>query len=281
MDMSKLPIKIVGMPNGEYHGKREFLSRSYLTAVAEGGGEVQQFLDQGHSLFSGNTATRKGSEWDTLVQGLCEGKTLTEQLRVPPSEVLGANGARTTKAYKEWESQQTDCVVCSAEQAWQYGKMLDSLMANDSARRLIERTTETQVSVFFDLDGHPVKVRPDGCCEELWWDMKTTSSKWSQVARSIGDYGYGEQAWLYTQGAMAIGYEGFRMPFVFCQTVPPFGCIVRTLPDDFVGECGERMLQTMELVRLRRETGEYLPLDHGETRELEIPAWIRNKAEVF
>jgi hypothetical protein len=279
--IDKLPCKIRGMSSAEYHGLRDFDSRSYLSAVARGGGELQQWLDSGRTLFSGNAATKRGGEFDELVQGLCEGKTVASQLRVPPEEVLGSNGSRSTKAYKAWEAEQTDVIVCTADQAWQYERMVDSLMANTAARDLVENTTETQMSVFFDLDGHPLKVRPDGCCPDRWWDLKTTSAKWDQLYRSVYEYGYGEQEWLYVQGAVACGYAPFRMPFVFVQTSAPFACHVLYLPIDYVAECGDRMQSTMELVRLRRETGEYLPLDYGEIRELEIPSWVRNKEEVY
>lgn len=279
--IDKLPCKIRGMSTAEYHGLRGFDSRSYLSAVAKGGGEYQQWLDAGRPLFSGNGATKRGSEFDELVEGLCNGKTVAEQLRVPPEEVLGANGSRSTKAYKEWASEQTGLILCTAEQAWHYERMVDSLMANSSARSLVENTIETQVSVFFEIDGHRLKVRPDGVCVDKWWDLKTTSAKWDQLYRSVFDYGYGEQEWLYVHGAMAVGHEPFRMPFVFCQTSAPFACHVFYLPHDYVTECGERMQSTMELVRLRRATGEYLPLDYGEIKELEIPAWVRNKEEVY
>lgn len=279
--IDKLPTKIVGMSGDEYHRLKGFDSRSFISAVAKGGGEVQQWLDEGNSLFSGNAATKRGSEFDAIVQGICEGKSLTEQVRVPPEEVLGANGSRSTKAYKSWEAEQIGVIVCSQGELEQYSKMLASLMANSAARDLVENTTETQVSVFFELDGHKVKVRPDGCCPDKWWDLKTTSAKWDQLYRSVFDYGYGEQEWLYVNGAMAVGMSPFRMPFVFVQTTAPFACHVYYLPHDYVAECGERMLSTMETIRLRRETGEYLPLDHGEIRELEIPAWVRNKEEVY
>jgi hypothetical protein len=159
--------------------------------------------------------------------------------------------------------------------------MFDSLRGNAAAWDLVESTTETQQSCFALVDGHPVKVRPDAATPELWWDLKTTSAPWSQLARSVKSYHYGEQQWLYTAVAMELGMDHFRMPFLFVSTVPPFGCKVFLLPEDYVAECGSRMLAAMELIRLRRETGEYLPLDHGAVQELEIPDWVRRTQEVF
>lgn len=275
----KLPLTVIGMTNEAYQLKREFFSRSYLHAVAEGGGEVQRWLDDGHSLFGGNASTRTGSQFDSLVMGVCEGKGLREQLCVPPDDVLGSNGTRNTKAYREWEAQQTGICV-TADMAWQYEQMFDGLMSCAPARDLVEQTTQTQASVFFEHRGHKCKVRPDGWTPELWWDLKTTSMSWSQVAGSVAKFGYGDQEWLYTRGAYALGYMPFRMPFVFVSTNPPYRARVFYLPEDYVADCGRRMESVMEEVRLRRETGQYQPMEALEINELEIPNWARKGMEV-
>lgn len=280
IDVSKGAVKVVGMPSAEYFRLTQFDSRSFLLGVMKGGGEAQQWMDSGHSLFSGNAATKRGGEFDAIVMGLCEGKTFDSLVCIPPDEVLGANGSRSTKAYKEWEAQQTG-ICCTTDQAWVYRQMVDSMEANSAAKALMDQTTETQVSVFWqEASGHQLKVRPDGVTPEIWWDLKTTSASWDRIYRSVFDYGYAEQAWLYCRGAEQIGYSPFRMPFVFVQTMPPYSCHVFYLPEDLVEEAGQRLISVMEEVRLRRSTGVYLPADHGEITELEIPRWARNKEEV-
>jgi hypothetical protein len=278
MDIGELPCKVIGMSNAEYHAKREFDSRSFLHSVAQHGGEAQLWMDTGHSLWSGNAATSKGSDFDQLITGILAGKRFDDLVVVPPDDVLGANGSRSTKAYKEWAATQT-AVICTADQKHQFSRMYDSMLGNDACYELIHSTTETQVSVFFDMDRHLLKVRPDACTPTLWWDLKTTSQPWDQLFRSVLSYGYAEQAWLYCRGAMAIGYEPFRMPFVFVQTVAPYRVRVRTIPEQLVEQAGQRLVSTMEQVRLRRSTGSYLPEDYGTIQDLEIPAWAMRKEE--
>ena len=280
IDVSQGPVKVVGMPNAEYHGNKAYDSRSFLCAVAKGGGEAQLWLDQGLSLFAGNSATQKGDEFDRLLTGMIAGKSFDDLICVPPDEVLGANGSRSTKAYKEWAAQQTG-LCCTEDQAWVYRQMCSHAMTNRAAKSLFDSTTETQMSVFWQEDnGHKLKVRPDAVTPDLWWDLKTTSQPWDALAASVCKYGYAEQAWLYCRGAMQLGWPEFSMPFVFVQTVPPYQCRVFRLPDDFVEEAGQRLLSVMEEVRLRRSTGAYLPVDHGEIAELEIPRWARKQEEV-
>lgn len=280
MDIGGLPAKVFDLSMREYLAAPGD-SRSFICSVKDHGGVVQRFLEDGYSLFAGNTATSMGSDFDTLIMGVIAGKGIGEQLRIPPDDVLGANGSRSTKAYKEWAAQQTGGITCTADQAWKYQKMFDSLWSHEAAKGYVTSTLETQVSCFAEVDGHLVKVRPDGICQAVWWDLKTTSAPWSNFARSVKSYHYGEQEWLYVSVAKELGMAHFRMPFVCVSTVPPFDCQVFLLPEDYVEECGEQMKNAMELIRLRRETGEYLPLNHGEVQELEIPDWVRRTTEVF
>jgi hypothetical protein len=269
------------MPNADYHAMNDHLNRSFMTAVDKYGGEAQQWMDQGHSLFAGNKATTLGSRFDTLISGACEGKQFSEMVAIPPADVLASNGARRGGKYDEWKARSAarGLIDCSAEEAWQLEVMYDHLFANDAARQLVEETTETQVSVFFELNGHRCRVRPDGCTPTLWWDLKTTSSTWDKLHLSAREFGYYEQEWFYVQAAMALGMEHHRMPFVFVQTMPPFKCKVFYQPVDLVEEAGRRMVRVMEEIRLRRETGIYEPADAGEITEMVVPAWARKQEE--
>ena len=276
--IKELPTKVVGMSNEAYRQEKDFDSRSYLHSVAKYGGEAQLWMALGNTLFGGNSATSKGSDFDAIVTGVLEGKRFDDLVVVPPDDVLGANGSRSTKAYKEWAAQQTGICV-TADMKWQYGKMLDSMRGNDAVYELMSTTRETQVSVFFEIGGHKLKTRPDACTPVLWWDLKTTSSTWDKVYRSVIDYGYAEQEWLYVESAKAIGYDHFRMPFVDVQTMAPFACRAFYLPTDLVEAAGQRMLNTMEEVRLRRSTGLYLPADANVITEMSIPAWANKREE--
>ena len=278
-DFDNLPLTVIGMSNQAYHQQKGFDSRSFLCSVQKGGGEAQLWLDQGHSLFGGNSATTTGSEFDEIVTAILGGKKFDDVVVVAPDDVLGANGTRNTKAFREWAAGQSG-VICTADTRWKYGKMLDAMRGHDGVYELMTKTTRTQVSVFYEAFGHKLKVRPDACCDDKWWDLKTTSSPWDRIYRSVLDYGYCEQDWLYQQGAYAIGVPQFRMPFVFVQTVPPFSCRAFVLPEEMVAEAGKRLISTMETVRLRRSTGAYVPQDADEIQEMAFPQWAMRTEEV-
>ena len=278
MTIKELPTKVIGMSNQDYRAQNDFDSRTFLKTVATYGGEVQQWLDSGHTFWGGNAATAKGSDFDAIVTGILEGKKFEDMVVVPPDSVLGSNGSRSTKAYREWAANQT-AIPVSEKERWEYTQMLNAMYANEAANALMNETVETQASVFFELDGHLLKVRPDAGCPSRWWDLKSTSHQWDSLFKSAREYGYYEQEWLYVEGAKAIGLPHHRMPFVFVQTVAPFGCRVRYLPEELVAAAGRRMLNTMEEVRLRRSTGIYMPADANDITELEVPAWAKKEEE--
>lgn len=276
--ITELPIKILGMSNEAYRQEKDFDSRSFIHTVARFGGEVQQWIDEGNVYWGGNAATAKGSDFDSIITGCLEGKSFDSQVVVPPEDVLGSGGSRSTKAYREWAAQQTG-IICTADQRWAYKRMYDSLWLHPAARDLWKRTNETQASVFFEHEGHLLKVRPDAGTPDGWWDLKTTGHPWNRIHKSAIDYGYAEQEWLYVLGAKAIGMPHFRMPFVFVQTSPPFATRVFYLPEQMVENAGKRMLNTLSEIRLRRSTGEYLPADADEIQEMYLPNWAMKEEE--
>lgn len=279
IDFTKLPLAVGGMSNSAYHAKRKFDGRSFLHSVLKFGGEAQLWIDSGHSLFGGNSATTTGSEFDEIVTEVLGGKSFDSVVCVAPEDVLGSNSSRNTKAFREWAANQKG-VICTPETKWKYGQMLDSMRRIDAVRSLMERTVRTQFSYFFEIDGHKVKVRPDAETDDCWWDLKTTSASWDRIFRSVLDYGYAHQEWLYVEGAKAFGYSPFRMPFVFVQTMAPYSCRAFYLPEALVADAGRQLLGVMEEVRLRRSTGVYAPADSNEIQELEMPAWALRQEEV-
>lgn len=270
-----LPAKIIGMSNADYRAADGF-SRSYLHAVATQGGDAQRWMDLGHSLVPPSNSLRLGTMFDTVIEGICQGKSFDGMLSVPPVSVLAKDGSRRGKAYDEWAANAPG-IVCNQETEFRLQSMVESLLAHPVAKKLVEDTVETQVSVFYNCGRHRVKVRPDGCTSYAWWDLKSTSQKWGSLFRSVLDYGYAEQEWLYVEGAKAIGYEPHRMPFVFTQTDPPHGTRVFYIPKEMVEAAGVRMLNTMELASLRIESDAYQ--DSTEIEEMTFPKWAVHEEE--
>jgi hypothetical protein len=271
----ELPRLVTGMSMYEYLNI-PLPSRSYLTAVKMGGGEVQRWLDAGKRLRADTKSTSIGTAFDDIVMNILSGKSFDDSVVVPPVDVLAKNGARSGNAYKEWAAEQKGIIVSESEKEV-FETMLDHMYENPAARYLLDNTVSTQDVGLYELGGLRMKYRPDGVTRELVWDLKTTSKSFSDLARSVLSYGYAEQDFIYQHAAAAVqGLVDFAMPFVFVQTMPPYACRVHTLPQDFVQGVGAQLMSVIEDVVLRQQTGEYLPPASETITELALPQWALN-----
>ena len=281
LDISSGPMVLSKdeLSNEDYHSKfPQYWSRSTVHRIHRMGAKAHALMERGVSMFSGNRGTEIGSLFDDAWDWIVSGKSVGEMLLSPPAEVLTSNGQRRGKAYEAWRDviRAEGKREANAETVNLLNLMVESVFENASAVELLERTTDLQQSVFFEhKDGHLLKARYDGAISgDLIYDVKTTSSSWSELAKSFLNFGYFWQAAWYTDSAYAIGYDEFRMPFIVVQTVPPYECQVFHCPDEMVRAARTQIADTLRIIELRRESGEYLPADYSDVKELACPAWM-------
>ena len=282
IDTSKAPVAFSRreMTNETYHGERDHASRSTAHQIYRYGGRGQWLIEQGRKLVSMNSGLKIGSWFDAYWEARALGEDVAALFVSPPADVLAADGSKRGKAYTDWAKSQTGMIVTQDDISL-LELMWDGVEKNERAVYLLHETSDTQRSVFWtDSNGHKRKARFDGQTTELVYDVKTTSSPWEVVHKSFIDYGYIWQAAWYTDAAYQIGYEPFRMPFVVVQTVPPYECRVFVMPTELVDAARAQIDQTLDAIRLRRETGEYLSADYGEEQEMKFPGWVWTK-EVY
>lgn len=268
------------LTNEQYHGERGHKSRSWTHQIYRYGGVGQKLLEQGVRLVGMNQGLKIGSWFDAYWEAKALGEDTSKLFVVAPPEVLAADGSRRGKAYTDWSKSQTGQIVTESDLEL-LGLMWAAVEACDRAMELLGNTSDTQRSVFWtDRNGHARKSRYDGQTSELVYDVKTTSSQWDQIYKSFLDYGYIWQSAWYQDSAYQIEYEPFRMPFVVVQTVPPYECGVFVMPSELIDAARDQIDRTLDAIRLRRETGEYLPADYGVEKEMVFPGWVWTK-EVY
>ncbi len=282
IDSSKGPVSLSSreLPNEVYHGERDHISRSTAHQIYRYGGRGQWLLEQGRKLVSMNSGLKIGSWFDAYWEARALGRDTAELFVTPPDDVLAADGSRRGKAYTDWAKSQTGMIV-TKDDIELLSIMWDGVEKCEAAVYLLHETSDCQRSVFWvDKAGHKRKARFDGQTSSLVYDVKTTSSPWDIVYKSFLDYGYLWQAGWYSDAAYQIDYEPFRMPFVVVQTVPPYECRVFVMPNEMVDAAREQIASTLDAMRLRKETGEYLPADYGVEQEMVFPGWVWKK-EVY
>jgi len=274
---SKVQI-FTDMPNEVYHAERGHRSRSEAARYRGVlGGRAQRFKDiYGKSLFPGNSATQFGTLVDVAFGHECEGTDWRSSVALPPREVLASDGSRRGKAFVEWRSSlSTGAVECNADDYNKVGDIIASLREHRAANLLMEKCVESQYSVFWTDDhGHPRKARADGVTPHGWFDLKTTSSEWSELKYSFRRFAYDWQAAWYTDASIAAGNQSpWKFPFIVVQVFPPFDVAVFTLPDDVVDLARREIALTLDEIKRRSETGKFVEDSYHDVRELE---WFRS-----
>lgn len=263
------------MSNDEYHGEKTHVSRSeayrYRGIL---GGRAQQWIDRGKgSLFSGNSSTDFGTLVDVAFSAVCEGRKFESAVVCPPPDVLGAGGRRAGKAYQEWRSAlPPSAIECREDDLGKVRDILDSIMEHTVARRLIEGTVSTQESVFWtDAEGHQRKARADGVTCSHWYDLKTTSKEWHELRYSFLRFGYHWQSAWYQEAAALSGRENpHRFPFIVVQVFAPYDVQVINLDQHTVNRARDEIRETLNLIRDRRITGDYVDRSYYDEVELAL-----------
>ena len=274
IDTTVGPFVSTDMANEVYHGERGHISRSTAHRYrGELGGRAQRYAEvYGKSLFGGNSATTFGSIVDAACEAEIRGIDWRRMVTVPPSDVLASDGSRRGKAFQEWRSAlPLGAVECSAADFGKVNDIVESIREHEIASQLLKDAQHSQYSVFWrDDDGHARKARADGVTARCWFDLKTTSSEWRDLKWSFRRFGYDWQAVWYSQAARLCGWDAFEFPFIVVQTFAPYDVKVVRIPEPVLLSAEDEIKRTLDEIRRRRETQQYVPAAYHQIEELEF-----------
>lgn len=259
---------VFNMSNEEYRSRSE-VSRSDASRYrGVYGGRAQRFAEvYRRSLFSGNAATSFGTMVDVAFEALMSGQDWQSRIVVPPAGVLASDGSKRGNAFKAWKEQlPVGSIEASASDLEKVSYIIESAKEHELASALLNDAASAQASVFWtDDNGHARKARADGVTRSgAWFDVKTTSSSWKQLRYSFRDYAYDWQAVWYSDAALAAGADPFVFKFIVVQTFPPFDTAVVSLEQDDLDRARIEINETLDAMRRRRETGEWVSPQYHE-----------------
>ena len=157
--------------------------------------------------------------------------------------------------------------------------MATALHTHATARRLLNQGC-AEVSVFAEIDGIPVKCRPDWLRKEsrLIVDLKTTEDASERgFTRSIAGLGYYLQAAWYLDVCQAAGIAIDTFLFIAVEKSPPYAVGIYEL-DDASLETGRREYQrALALWKHCTEMNEW-PGYTPDIVTLQLPAWALREA---
>lgn len=133
---------------------------------------------------------------------ILEPEKTKEIIRIPPPDVLGKNGARSTKAYAIWEEEvltkTPNALIVKQEQYNKASKMRNKVFEHPSAKQLLT-LGKSEISGFITLpSGVRVKCRPDHWpTTSILVDLKTARTAHPEkFGRSAYGYDYHWSAYL-------------------------------------------------------------------------------------
>lgn len=193
---------------------------------------------------------------------------------VADPELSNADGSLSKRKSKEFlESLPEGKRVVTHKVAHDVARCFDELMNNSLAWSLYTERTHAEVSIFFELNGLGVKVRPDMISMGgLLCDWKCTRKKdiLKTFPSVVREFQYGLSEALYVEGCRQAGIAVPPMHFIVFS-LANFECQVMTLPRSYVRSEHDRLLRLIEDYQRRQETGDWdTRAGYGKSHEMQM-----------
>lgn len=215
------------MPDEQYHSRPELSSTGARLLLPEFKGSPKKFLwDKAHPR-----ATTKSFDLGHAVHAKVLGTGL--QAVAYPEDLLGANGAASTKAAKEWAEEQRALgnVPMKAVEVNVIRKITEAVLENKDAREVLEQP-HRETSIFTrSPEGVDMRARFDIYGTTHAGDLKTTADASPRgFLKSVTEYGYYvQEAWYRDAHLFETGGELESFKFVTVETSGPYQVAVHEL----------------------------------------------------
>lgn len=205
---------------------------------------------------------------------------------VIPDELLGANGATSTKAARQFiaEAREAGQIPLKAAEYAEVQAMAEAVLSHPDAGVLLS-DADPEVSLIWDDPDTGVRCR--GRLDywhprsHLVVDLKTArSADPGRFARHAVQYGYAEQAAHYQNGtALLTGGDLPRFLHVLVTTEPPHLVSVVELDPEFLTVGGDRVRRAIDLYARCQATGTWPGIPTGIHRVV-APGWYRAETDI-
>mgnify|MGYP001945596779 CR=1 FL=1 len=208
----------------------------------------------------------------------------TSWLVVPP-KVLGKNGSKNTKAYREWSAEFSDYMQLTVEEHQTVMSCCEAVYQNPTATELLRLKGDPELPMTADYMGCECKCRFDKLCYTpngaVILDVKTTgkSSTASSFVKSVTSYGYHRQAAIYKTIAELNEMEVLEFIFLVVSTSEPFTVDLFSLDAEFI-DIGLQEVDAAitELIK-RTQNNDWSGRGAGSIVSLSPPGYLKYKGD--
>lgn len=202
--------------------------------------------------------------------------------RVYPEDVLGANGAASTRAAKAWEAETREAgyVPLKADQAQAVNAMRDKLLSETADRKIHFSPDHAEIVALAEIDGVTCRVMIDQAPPDPslpLYDLKTCEDASPEACmRSVMNYGYDVQARHYLDVWAAATGEERKFRFVFQEKSPPHEVCVIELSALDLELAGQKTRRARDIWRMCLAQGHW-PGYPKDVHVLDIPEFYHAK----
>lgn len=208
-----------------------------------------------------------------------------------PAEVLGVNGAASTKAAKEWEAEQRAAgrTPLKAAEAEAVATIAEAVRTKLAAMRIAIDPEDSEVVALAEIEGVNVRAMIDNAPRRKPYllDLKTTRDASPDACiKAVTTYGLDVQAAHYLSIWEAVTGERRKMRFVFVEKEPPFEVSVVELYASPGDEADWMQDAYQKVAEARRQWGECLAADSwpgypAGVAVIGAPSYYRKKWEDY
>lgn len=192
-----------------------------------------------------------------------------------------------TKAGKEERAAAADliareaAVAVTADERDQIFGMVEALRAHPEVLAILE-ASKAEVSGFWQENGVWCRARYDLLGDLTAWDYKTAQDVTRRgFSKSLGSYGYHQQAEFYQRGLNALGHPAAKAPMRFiCQeTEAPYLVQIHTCDDEAMWAAGELNDRAIRIYAEAKRTGIWPGYPELFAEPTPLPPWYLNDHE--
>jgi hypothetical protein len=201
-----------------------------------------------------------------------------------PEEVLAKNGAKSTKAYREFADEHPSKMLLKEKEILQIKAMGRAAMNDPTIASLLtdDGITEQPIKWVDSITGLTCRCKTDRLLGRATVDLKTYSGNprdmWA-VARHIESMGYHNQAAFYQDGVTEFTDEVRPFVFIFIGKEPPYPTATITLSQDWIDAGREKNRSSLNSLSESRKLKNFLPSTHGQIVCLERPGFAAFRDE--
>lgn len=169
--------------------------------------------------------------------------------------------------------------IVSADDAAIIKGIAASVLRHPEARRIMEATIATEVSIFaaHEPTGLLLRSRIDIETEDEAADLKTSEDSWDW-GRAVFNYRYHVQAPFYMDNLARVGREKRAFKFIVVEKTPPYAVVVHVLGEPSIQLGRETYERQLDYFRQCVEFDSW-PSYATAIQTTDVPQWAFNKSE--